>query len=218
MDRASGSGVFSRDPDALLDLIELDVTKGIREQHVNNTVCTTLAGVLGGFWMMERLSQDDLCSAAVMRAKCREYLNNEQFQIAMQAATAAEKACETVTAWRIEGTLREFPKFAPINLWFEYPAHKVDRTGVLVDAVTEAEAVQWKQKYASNFSKQKGPEERKQERVEGIEAAFEVCSMGETKVAIEDLVTHMGVSEKTVRRRLKESGKFWVDDGECGLK
>ena len=28
MDRASGSGVFSRDPDALIDLIELELTDG----------------------------------------------------------------------------------------------------------------------------------------------------------------------------------------------
>ncbi|NEW06366.1 hypothetical protein GK047_10115 [Paenibacillus sp. SYP-B3998] len=27
MDRASGSGVFARDPDALIDLVELDVTE-----------------------------------------------------------------------------------------------------------------------------------------------------------------------------------------------
>ena len=29
MDRASGSGVFARDPDALLDLIELEPTEGL---------------------------------------------------------------------------------------------------------------------------------------------------------------------------------------------
>ena len=30
MDRASGSGVFARDPDAMLDLIELDVTDDLQ--------------------------------------------------------------------------------------------------------------------------------------------------------------------------------------------
>ena len=37
------------------------------------------------------------------------------------------------TAWRIEGTLREFPKFAPLNMWFDYPVHKKDSSGVLKD-------------------------------------------------------------------------------------
>ena len=32
MDRASGSGVFARDPDALLDLIELEVSDDLRKQ------------------------------------------------------------------------------------------------------------------------------------------------------------------------------------------
>ena len=32
MDRASGLGVFARDPDALLDLIELPVSEELRKQ------------------------------------------------------------------------------------------------------------------------------------------------------------------------------------------
>ncbi|MDE7212078.1 MAG: AAA family ATPase, partial [Lachnospiraceae bacterium] len=39
MDRASGSGVFARDPDALLDLIELEVSDALRKQEENRAVC-----------------------------------------------------------------------------------------------------------------------------------------------------------------------------------
>ena len=39
MDRASGSGVFARDPDALLDLIELEVTEPLLKQETNKAVC-----------------------------------------------------------------------------------------------------------------------------------------------------------------------------------
>ena len=39
MDRASGSGVFARDPDALLDLIELEVTDALITSEINNAVC-----------------------------------------------------------------------------------------------------------------------------------------------------------------------------------
>ena len=35
-------------------------------------------------------------------------------EIERAAAHAMEK-----TAWRIEGTLREFARFAPVNLWFD---------------------------------------------------------------------------------------------------
>lgn len=32
-----------------------------------------------------------------------------------------------VTAWRIEGTLREFPSFEPVDVWFNYPIHVMER-------------------------------------------------------------------------------------------
>ena len=41
MDRASGSGVFARDPDAILDLIELEPTDALLKQEVNKAVCDT---------------------------------------------------------------------------------------------------------------------------------------------------------------------------------
>ena len=39
MDRASGSGVFVRDPDALLDLIELEPTEALMKQEENKAIC-----------------------------------------------------------------------------------------------------------------------------------------------------------------------------------
>ena len=52
---------------------------------------------------------------------------------ALSAAQAAKKAAEARTAWRIDGTLREFPKFPPVNLWFDFPVHRNDESGVLAD-------------------------------------------------------------------------------------
>ena len=45
MDRASGSGVFARDPDALVDLIELNITEDFRRKHTQNESSTA--------WRME---------------------------------------------------------------------------------------------------------------------------------------------------------------------
>ena len=39
MDRASGSGVFARDPDALIDLVELELNDDILKQEKNKAVC-----------------------------------------------------------------------------------------------------------------------------------------------------------------------------------
>lgn len=67
MDRASGSGVFARDPDAMLDLIELDVTDDLRKQEQNKTVCAACQRYLDSHFEWEDdLSQDDLCSQVQM--------------------------------------------------------------------------------------------------------------------------------------------------------
>lgn len=55
-------------------------------------------------------------------------------------ATIADrkKHADSMTAWRIEGTLREFARFEPVNLWFDYPIHKLD-TGLLEDLQPDAD-------------------------------------------------------------------------------
>lgn len=74
MDRASGSGVFARDADALVDMIQLEISA--------------------------------------------EYL-------------AKNADDQSSTAWRLESNLREFRSFNPVNIWFEYPIHRVDEAGKL---------------------------------------------------------------------------------------
>lgn len=90
-DRASGSGVFLRDPDALIDLIELELHDGLIQ-----AVKDTYSG--GG-----------------------------------------HQVSPTISAWRIEGTLREFPPFGQINLFFDYPLHYADSQGLLVGQTADGE-------------------------------------------------------------------------------
>ena len=66
----------------------------------------------------------------------------------LEAVHAAREAAKARTAWRIEGTLREFPRFDPLNLWFDYPVHRPDSTGALSDVEPEGEAPPWKRNLA----------------------------------------------------------------------
>ena len=64
MDRASGSGVFARDPDALLDLIELEMNDDLLKQEENKAVCDACKQYLDAhFEWKDELSLDDLCSS-----------------------------------------------------------------------------------------------------------------------------------------------------------
>lgn len=213
MDRASGSGVFARDPDALIDLVELELNDDILKQEKNKAICKVCEGWLYKYDKLYHASQDDLCSETQMLALCREYLENNAYECVIEDVGKVRKEVESRSAWRIEGTLREFPKFTPVNLWFKYPVHDIDNIGVLKDIAVDDGMPTWKK----NFAKKKTDAERKTERKNSLETAFEACGIDD-KVTVKSMAEYMGVSEKTVRRRLKEHGGFWIDEGQVGKK
>ena len=71
--------------------------------------------------------------------------------------------------------------------------------------------------YKKNFGKKKSESERKKERSESIMTAF-TAEENNGQADINDIATYLGVTEKTVRNRLKEHGGFWIDGGKTGLK
>lgn len=160
MDRASGSGVFARDPDALLDLIELDTTEALMKQEENKAVCAACKLYLDAhFKWQNEVSQDDLLSSAQMLAYCQEHLDKWQMEALQRQIDAARERVKIQTAWRIEGTLREFPKFDPVNLWFDYPVHRLDEVGCLSDIQPDTEKPPWQR--GKEARKKQGDQQRK---------------------------------------------------------
>lgn len=210
MDRASGSGVFARDPDALLDLIELDLTEDLLKQEENKTVCAVCEKWLDKHipnWQ-EEISQDDQCSEKAMLGHCNRLFDINLYQDMLKEVYAARQKVQQRTAWRIEGTLREFPKFKPVNIWFTYPIHQVDENDFLKDVEAEGEKPPW-QKGIDKIKKQK--ERKKQDRKIAVENAFEACCVGET-VTVQNMAEYMGTTEKTARNRIKEHGGFTISE------
>lgn len=219
MDRASGSGVFARDPDALLDLIELDVTPELMTQQESAMVCDTCIRYLNNLFedWEDDVSQDDMLSYVQMLAYCKKKLSAGQYSTLNALIDAAVKKVKALTAWRIEGTLREFPKFAPVNLWFDYPVHQPDKSGVLKDILPDAEKAPWQRGADKN---KKNAKERKSERKKAFEMALEASNFGESP-SITDLANYLGISERTARDRVKEFGGYVIEDGyvkksDCG--
>ena len=143
MDRASGSGVFARDPDAQLDMIELELTEDIK----NN--------VRDG----------------------------------------------NATAWRLESSLREFPNIFPVNLWFEYPVHRVDKAGHLGDMPAQGSAAAGKMKNAYRKSSESAADE--------FRNAFEAQAF-DGSVSVQDMMAYLDCSDKTIYARLKKMGGEFV--------
>ena len=216
MDRASGSGVFARDPDALLDLTQLEVTDALRKQQEDKQTCRIAEEWLHRFVadsaFNELVSQDDRVTPARMLDIAHGALHPNSYRLMNEDIERAKGTLMSRTAWRIEGTLREFASFKPLDLWFDYPIHISDTDGVLRDAGYEGDY-----DYRKNFDKRKSSKERKKDRKESIETAFSgVEENGECSIS--DLAEYMAVTEKTIRSHLKEHGGFWVEDGRCGLK
>lgn len=218
MDRVSGSGVFARDPDALLDLTELTVTDTLLKQQENDEICRIAAEWIDRFDDLGELaSQDDLVTPKRMLSIAHSALPERSYALMMKDIDKAKIAVQRRTAWRIEGTLREYPRFAPLNVWFDYPIHRIDETGVLKDCEADGGFNSKNSPYKKNFEKKKTSKDRQDERKDGIEEVFNACNIDGT-VMISDLAEYSGKSEMTIRRHLKEHGGFVIDDGEVRLK
>ena len=218
MDRASGSGVFARDPDALLDLIELEKTPELEKQQQDMAVCDVCASWLKKCDVFDDVSYDELHSAARMQELVKVNLSSWARDSVEHDIAIAKRQSLKRTAWRIEGTLREFEKFEPKNVWFDYPCHIVDDIGVLSDIQPEGTAAS--QNWKKNFSNKKSKEQKSNERLTTLEHAFECAehdNIGE--VNISDICDYTGKTDDTIRRWIKEfSSQFYITDGKIGRK
>ena len=211
MDRASGSGVFARDPDALLDLIELDITDELKKQEENKAVCAACVNYLNTNYPKweEDLSQDDQYSEKAMLDYCHSKLSADSYvDLINKHIYPARQRVGQRTAWRIDGTLREFPKFDAVNLWFDYPVHHIDSVGSLKDLEADDESPSWRR----NFGKKKSSADNKRDRKKSVESTFSAVKSFDENVAVtvKAMAEYTGVTEKTIKNHIKEHGGFAI--------
>lgn len=211
MDRASGSGVFARDPDALLDMIGLELSEDVLKQEENKAVCTACRQFLDAhFKWQEDLSQDDLCSSYQMLNYCENKLSKGQWENLKAIVETVREQVRIITAWRIEGTLREFPKFEPVNLWFRYPVHQIDDVGILNDIQPDMEKPLWQR---ATEKRKKNAKSTREKINSSLEIAYASLSL-EGDVTVKKLAEYWdGMSEKGVKDRIKKSNGFYYENG-----
>ena len=226
MDRASGSGVFARDPDALLDMLELHVSDELRAQLEARAVGQQAAGfmdanaaALGEGWRAE-VGEDDLAAGgdALMHA-CRSIVQArrpEWTKPYLDGVLEARRRAKAMSAWRVEGTLREFPRFEPVDLLFDYPMHAVDRTGLLADASPEGEEMERMDYRAQGRERKARNDAKKQEeKLAALREGMAACVEDGVDATIKNVVERMpevadkAVSEGQVRNWLKPGKNEW---------
>ncbi|GAA0382508.1 AAA family ATPase [Paenibacillus motobuensis] len=211
MDRASGSGVFARDPDALIDLVELDVTEALLKQEENKAICAMYKQLFqqhNPAYLQEHVSQDDELSAKTMEDHAKRAMPQVMTNI-MPTIEQVLKAVKGRSAWRVEGTLREYAKFEPVNMWFQYPIHKVDDVGSLKDIDPEGESSTPPWQKATNKRKDRAKQERRS-KAEEFEEVVNNCNFGEPPTVLDVIAwyssTGKEVAERTVRDWVKKYG------------
>ena len=214
MDRASGSGVFARDPDAMLDMTELTPTDAIREQLRSKAACRVIKAMLDKRGHGDAYGPDDVLSRSRMLTIAKEHLGMADLRAIDAEVAAAQKQADSMTAWRIEGTLREFARFDPVNLWFDYPVHKPD-TGLLEDLQPDSDFKTLGSRGAAKRWGDKG-KVTKDKKAE-LDTAFEACMM-DGEVTVYALAEYMDLKPRTIKTRLKDDGRFWIDGEKVGRK
>lgn len=216
MDRASGSGVFARDPDAQLDMIELPVSDALRQQQVDRAVCDE---IINDGWLRrakenyeDDLGQDDLLVAKTLinyvenNIKDEFVLNNFHYQIGR-----VQQRETTKTAWQIDATLREFPGFNPINVWFEYPIHRIDEADVLKDVKPEEEKPYWER---AKENRKKEAEKNRNKKHDEFVVAFNNLAINGDPVKMQDLANNLNVTVKTLGEWFRKNRYKVADEYE----
>ena len=204
IDRSSGSGVFARDPDAVLDYIELEITPEIINQQVNIAICKACKQYMDSHnaWPDDMLDLDSQLNSRTFVEYCRNVLNPFQMTLLQSQIDTEAEAAKRKTAWRIEGTLREFPSFDPLNIWFDFPAHYIDTDGILNDVTAEgADPLRKINEARKEASKRKQADDK---------LAFDTAFQGletDGMALMSDIAEQMGISQDTIGKWFGTSRK-----------
>ena len=109
---------------------------------------------------------------------------------------------DRVTAWRMDATLREFPRIEPVNLFFSYPLHEEDAAGILDDANLEENERSMENGREIRHVQQAGKKASTKERlIDAINRDEELTGKRKTQKEYAD---EFGLSERTIRTYLRE--------------
>ena len=195
----------------MLDIIELELNEDIVKQQTDEAICDCCRDFMNQYgpddWL-NKIYPDDRVMAGKFQDACKRFLPGDKYSVLEDSIEAARDDVLGYSAWRIEGTLREFKKFPPKNFWFRYPTHHLDNTGSLADIEAYGDTPPWQK----NLKKKKSPEEKKNEKNESLEIAIAACSI-DGDVTVKSLAEFMGKTDKTVRTHIKNHGGYEVKEG-----
>lgn len=224
MDRASGSGVFARDPDAMIDLLplEADAARAVLQNRMECDAMIDAIRAESPDSLNEIPIDDKLSSNALEGSLIDLWGECERLDVIRRIRADIANKCESITGWRASFTLREFATPKPQNFWFSYPRHLTDDENYLADAVPEGE----RQPSTRRGSLRKKDKPPKQDKMTAFKQIVECDPSHEWTVR--KAMEQFGVSKQAVSKWCKALGwtiehgnictpKQEQDDEECPL-
>ena len=188
-------------------MTELELSEDIRKQETNTAICDACVEQLRRHApaVLADASPDALLSHVEALKLCQDNLPPAAYE-------AFLSEIET-----IKRTLREFPKFEPKNLWFRYPVHVEDTTGVLKDLQSESEMHPYQRGNQKRGKKTKETyAAQKADKKAALLNAFHACNL-DGAVTVDDMAEYLGISRRTVERRVGEQEELTLENGSIKL-
>lgn len=200
MDRGSGSGVFARDPDLMIDLTALEIDGQTKAALLNNAMCDFWKSKLdetGQKWQ-EHCTPADLRSSGSLAALYQSLGAVDPARISimvMNETQRFEEELEKTKAFRMEFVVRSFETPRPQNVTFLHPIHRLDKSGALVMAEPESYQMAQRKKDTPSVKEQK-----LDTFVETTDQLIMTSEEGFTTYA--EIAEALEIDAKTVTRRL----------------
>ncbi len=216
IDRMSGSGVFARDSDSIVDILTLavdDVTyclhndDFLRRRTINAYLSLVFryCGITKDYFEPEDLEEPSAIAKKV-RPILLHCLSETELEERLNQMTRLKPYEEKHQCLRISYTLREFPPKQDVDVWFEYPIHYIETSEITSELSTTYTQKQKRDKGLNTMNKET-PEERSMTSLQNLRTAFDnLGGNSGNEVFTTDLADLIGITTKTLRKDIDESG------------
>ena len=216
-DRASGSGVFARDPDALIDMVELEIDDQRRQEikykfqvaNLRRHLDAHAPGWSAGMDVDEANKLEVLIELARKKTPNADAVNGAEIQ-----------AAGAMTGWRLSGILREFPSFPDRYAFFRYPIHVIgENTDTLLQDCRAVGELPQRKVLTPAERAELGRETARRRRDDAINEtrmAFDALNDGTTPVTTKRVAEYLDITERAALKRLRNAG-YVTPEGVKGI-
>lgn len=197
IDRMSGSGVLARDPDAIVDLLELEYTNDAKQWIQDKDMKETITRYLDTYasdWK-DNIPDADFDDIEFLE-ECTKYRLNGEIKSKMRAELMQKlESAEHITPIRFSASVREFPPMNPRTVYFKHPLHYADTDEIFIDAKPLDQALNIKAE----------EKKRNTDKMKSLILQKRVPMDSDGWIDLQDMAAILNVSAKTIHRYIKQA-------------